>query len=93
MDLWLVQGWGELNPSAGEARVITGGARDTRCGANGLSFFTSGALTPRLGDGLMPSYRFGSGLVPGEEFFDAVLWSPKQIHTLLMGHASISLHH
>jgi hypothetical protein len=61
-------------PRAGEARVITGGARNTGCCANTLRFFTSGALTPRLGDGLMLTVQIGSR--PGERILDAVLWNP-----------------
>ena len=49
-----------LIPRAGEARVITGEARNTVCGANGLLLFTSGALLPRQLDGLIFIFNFQS---------------------------------
>jgi hypothetical protein len=44
--LRLVETGEGLVPHAGEARVITGGARNTEYGANGFPFFTSGTLLP-----------------------------------------------
>lgn len=82
---------GTFIPHAGGARVITGEARNTKCRANGSRFFTSGALAPQLGDGLMLAYT--ANWVGGRLL---LMWccGPESLSpTLLMEDASVSEHH
>lgn len=75
---------------ADEARVITGMAINTGCRANRLRFFTSGALTPRLGDGLNSSYSSIESR-PGERILMRCRGA-QAIPTFLMEHDSTSPH-